>query len=193
MATATTNVASASRMPSAAVRRVVSALVLFHVVAVFLGPFATPPQTSELAMRLGRSIQPYLDILNLANGYRFFAPEPGPSHLVRYELTMPDGTTREGIFPNRNEHWPRLLYHRYFMLSEFLNTLSNPAMPKENAEAYAKSYAEELAEENDAKSVKLFLRRHYVPRMEEVRAGMRLDDKRLDTEQLIGVFEREAS
>lgn len=181
----------AAKMPSATVRRVVSALLLFHVGAVFLGPFATPPQTSQLAMTIGRSIQPYLDVLNLGNGYRFFAPEPGPSHLVRYELTMPDGSTHEGIFPSRQEHWPRLLYHRYFMLSEFLNTLSNPAMPKEHAEAYAKSYAEELAEEHGAKSVKLYLRRHYVPRMEEVRAGMRLNDKRLDTEQLVGVFERE--
>jgi hypothetical protein len=193
MASQTTTSDAVPKMPSAAVRRVVSAVVLFHVVAVFLGPFATPPQTSQLAMNWGRAIQPYLDVLNLANGYRFFAPEPGPSHLVRYELTMPDGTTRDGIFPNRQEHWPRLLYHRYFMLSEFLNTLSNPAMPKEHAEAYARGYAEELAAENGAKSVKLFLRRHYVPRMEEVRAGMRLDDKRLDTEQLVGVFERDAS
>jgi hypothetical protein len=191
MANVTATSANTPKMPSAAVRRVVSALVLFHVAAVFIGPFATPPQTSELAMRLGRSIQPYLDVLNLANGYRFFAPEPGPSHLVRYELTMPDGTTEQGMFPSRGEHWPRLLYHRYFMLSEFLNTLSNPAMPKEQAEAYARSYAEQLAAAHGAKSVKLYLRRHYVPRMEEVRGGMRLDDKRLDTEQLVGEFERE--
>jgi hypothetical protein len=177
--------------PRPAIRAIVSVLVLLHVLAVFLGPFATPP-TSELAMRWARAWQPYIDILSLSNGYRFFAPEPGPSHLVRYELTMPDGSKQEGFFPNRDEHKPRLLYHRYFMMSEFVNTLSNPDM-KDRAQAYARGYAEHLAYANDAKSVKLFLKRHYVPRVHEVQGGMRLDNKRLYEEQLLGEFERDKS
>ena len=35
-----------------------------------------------------RTFSPISKALSLANGYRFFAPEPGPSHLVRYELTL---------------------------------------------------------------------------------------------------------
>ncbi|NIO41435.1 MAG: hypothetical protein GTO41_15415, partial [Burkholderiales bacterium] len=54
----------------------------------------------------------------LDHGYRFFAPEPGPGHLVRYEVTTSDGAGAAGQFPDRDRIWPRLLYHRWFMLSE---------------------------------------------------------------------------
>lgn len=177
--------------PSAVVRAAVSVLVLLHILAVFLGPFAMPPQTSELAYNCARGFQPYMDTLFLANGYRFFAPEPGPSHLVRFEATLDDGTVKEGVFPDREKHTPRLLYHRYFMLSEFINTLENPSAPPGRAEAYAKSYAQHLAHELNAKTVKLYLKRHFVPRTIEVRQGMRLSDKALYTEHPLGVFERD--
>ena len=41
-------------------------------------------------------------------------------------ITLADGTLKTGEFPDRNMHRPRLLYHRYFMLSEFVNTLASP-------------------------------------------------------------------
>jgi hypothetical protein len=178
MSTATPSLASPAQ-PRAAVRVVVSALVLFHLLAVFMGPFAMPPATSELATSCAWILQPYVEGLSLANGYRFFAPEPGPSHLVRYEITLADGTRKEGAFPDRRTHKPRLLYHRYFMLTEFLNTLDNPEAPRERVQAYAQGYARHLADEYQAKSVKVYLDRHYVPRMSEVREGMRLSDKAL--------------
>jgi hypothetical protein len=175
--------------PRPVVRAVVSALVVFHVAAVFLGPFAMPPN-SPLSATLAGAIQPYMDILSLGNGYRFFAPEPGPSHLVRYEATLHDGTLKQGAFPDHTQHKPRLLYHRYFMLSEFVNTLeSGPS--NERAQAYAQGYARHLAETHDARTVKLFLRRHYVPRTSEVRAGMRLDDKALYEERPLFTYERD--
>ena len=44
---------------------------------------------------------------------------------MRYDLYFADGTKRvnrpEQIFPDRVGHWPRLLYHRHFMLTEFIN------------------------------------------------------------------------
>src|SRR3990172_7505683 len=98
-------------LPRPTVRVAVSLLVIVHVFAVFVGPWAMPPQNSELAAGCARIFQPYLDALCLANGYRFFAPEPGPSHLVRYEITHDDGTLESGEFPNRQQHVPRLLYH----------------------------------------------------------------------------------
>lgn len=179
--------------PRPGVRALVSLLIVLHLTAVFWGPFAMPPQASELAGSGATVLRPYVDGVGLANGYRFFAPEPGPSHLLRYELTFDDGSTQEGFFPNRDEQRPRLLYHRYFMMSEFLNTLSGQGAPRERADAYAKSYADHLTSSTGAKSVKLFLRRHYVPRMPEVRAGMQLSDKSLYDEQAVGTFEREAS
>ncbi len=179
--------------PGRGVRVLVSVLVSLHIVAVFLGPFAMPPQTSELAATLADVYRPYVDGLSLANGYRFFAPEPGPSHLVRYELTFDDGSTEPGEFPNRDSNWPRLLYHRYFMMSEFLNTLSNPDAPSERRDRYVRSYARHLLAEHGAKSVKLTLVRHWVPRMDEVRQGRKLTDKVLYEERSLGTFEREAS
>jgi len=150
-----------------------------------------PPQASDLGGTLAGWVQPYIEGLCLANGYRFFAPEPGPSHLVRYEITRPDGTRIEGSFPNRTVNRPRLLYHRYFMLSEFLNTLRNPGAPPDRLEAYSRSYANHLADEYQADEVKLFLRRHYVPRMSEVRQGMKLSDKALYDELPLVTYKRD--
>src|SRR3954470_18484166 len=113
-----------AELPSRRVRVVVSVLLALHLFAVFVGPWALPPQNSELSASAARVLRPYLEALSLTNGYRFFAPEPGPSHLVRYEATLDDGTLRTGVFPDKQEHVPRLLYHRYFMLSEFANSLS---------------------------------------------------------------------
>jgi hypothetical protein len=171
------------QQPRAAVRIVVSALVGFHVLAVFIGPFAMPPGTSQLASSCAWLFQPYVESLCLANGYRFFAPEPGPSHLVRYEITLPDGTQKDGAFPDRQQHLPRLLYHRYFMLSEFVNTIDSADAPDGPGRVYAKAYAQHLADEYQAQTVKLYLRRHYVPRMTEVHQGLRLSDKALYEER----------
>jgi len=179
------------RQPSAKLRAVLSLLIILHVMAVFIGPWAMPPQNSELAVGFARLWQPYMEAFGLANGYRFFAPEPGPSHLVRYEVTLPDGSEVSGVFPDRDEHKPRLLYHRYFMLSEFINTLDSPEGPRINAEACAKSYAQHLAHEYQASQVKLYLRRHFVPRMAEVRQGMKLTDKALYEEKPLITYDVE--
>jgi hypothetical protein len=184
---------SEATMPSWKVRLLVSALVAFHISAVFMGPFAMPPQTSELATSVATVYRPYVDVFSLANGYRFFAPEPGPSHLVRYELTFDDGHSEGGSFPDREVNKPRLLYHRYFMMSEFLNTLSDPNAPPDRRAAFAKSYGDHLLHATGAKSVKLFLVRHWIPRMDEVRAGRKLTDKIMYEEQPLGAFERGAS
>jgi hypothetical protein len=190
MATQSPPSAVAAR-PRPAVRAIVSALVILHVAAVFVGPFAMPP-SSQLAATMAGALQPYLDILALGNGYRFFAPEPGPSHQVRYEVTLDDGTLLQGVFPDRAAHKPRLLYHRYFMLSEFMNTLDNNNGPdRKRPEAYARAYARHLAEQYGAKTVKLYLRRHYVPRPFEVQQGMRLTDKALYEEKLLITYQRD--
>ena len=90
-------------------------------------------------------------------------------------------------------HKPRLLYHRYFMMSEFLNTLGDPDAPNERLTRYANSYAQHLLDATDAKSVKLFLVRHWVPTMDEVRGGRKLTDKVLYLEKPLGTFTKDAS
>ena len=96
----------------------VSLIVAFHLFCVFLAPMAVVEPRSSIAYDLQSVFHPYTQSLFLDHGYRFFAPEPGPSHIVRYEIVRRNGETVAGHFPDRKKHWPRLLYHRWFMLSE---------------------------------------------------------------------------
>lgn len=110
-------------------RRLVSAALLLHLAAVVAGPlnFATG---YGIGSWLYRGLRPYIQAAYLDHGYFFFAPEPGPSHLVRYELSFDDGRPAEmRTFPDIKRHVPRLLYHRHFMLAEHLNALSPPPPP----------------------------------------------------------------
>jgi hypothetical protein len=172
-------------------RILISLAVALHVAAVFVGPWALPPYTSALSGRLAMGFRPYLRACFLDNGYRFFAPEPGPAHLIRYELTLPDGRQVEGIFPNLNQQWPRLLYHRHFMLSEFVNTLDGQEQT-ELRDAMVRSFARHLAQVHGADHVRLFLRRHLIAPPQEVAQGARLDDPRSYPEdRLLGEFTAE--
>jgi hypothetical protein len=76
--------------------------------------------------RLEQVIRPYLDALYLNHGYSFFAPNPGPSFILEYEVSRPDGSVERGRLPDVEKHWPRLLYHRYFMLATQNPTLVPP-------------------------------------------------------------------
>ncbi len=60
----------------------------------------------------------YLNLLYANHGYEFFAPDPAGTHLIRYKVTRSDGTDHSGSFPDLQQQWPRLLYHRHMMLAE---------------------------------------------------------------------------
>lgn len=98
---------------------------------------------------LRERMAPYVEWLYLDHGYFFFAPNPGPNHLVGVRVIPPTTPARgeplrlavpidldrdvDWYFPNRPRQWPRLLYHRYFMLSEFYNnSFAPPALPEED-------------------------------------------------------------
>ncbi len=65
----------------------------------------------------------------LDRGYAFFAPDPGPSHLIQAGLTNDAGNLTEKMYPDLEQQWPRLLYHRHFMLAEFLTNAHQPPGP----------------------------------------------------------------
>jgi hypothetical protein len=94
------------------------------LLTVFLGPFtfatsSGPGTGSPLAVPIREFVRPYLSLAFLDHGYFFFAPNPGPSHLLRARLEFADGRPDlEITLPDRQRHWPRLLYHRHFMLAE---------------------------------------------------------------------------
>ncbi len=117
---------------SAKLRGVVSIFLTLHVFAVFVAPWSGPPPASELSFEVSRlGFREYLHAVNINHGYRFFAPEPGRSHLIRYELQRADGSIVNGTFPDLEEQWPRLLYHRHFMVAEMINQMTMAEPPRE--------------------------------------------------------------
>ena len=171
-------------------RRAVSIGLALHLFALVLAPLAVAP-CSQLTLRLWTAFRPYLQALYLNHGHHFFAPEPGPSHLVRYELRFADGHREAGVFPNPHQHRPRLLYHRHFMLSEFLNNLAIDDSRPELLDAVTRSYAEHLRHQHGAAEVTLHLRRHYLPSPQHVSSGKRLDAVELFAERPLGTHSAE--
>lgn len=189
-------------------RQMVSGLLLIHVVALFVGPCASPPPSSLWAQRAEALYEPYLHATFLKDhGYRFFAPNPGPSHLVRYELLdADDQKIGEGRFPDLNQHWPRLLYHRHFMISESLYNIARipPGAPREDApleirtshatavalrDSYLDSISRYLARQNpEAAKIRIIMVEHAIPLPEDVVAGRPLSDEGLYQEVVLGVY-----
>ncbi len=65
-------------------------------------------------------------------GYAFFAPDPGPSHLIQAAVIGSGGNVTEQLYPDLEQQWPRLLYHRHFMLAEYLSEIYEaPGPPDE--------------------------------------------------------------
>ncbi len=111
-------------------RIVASVLIIGHLWAVVGRPieFATqgPFGTSPSATLFRDPVRAYSQFAYLDHGYAFFAPDPGPSHLIAATVTAKDGKVIELLYPDLGDQWPRLMYHRHFMLSEFLNNIYHP-------------------------------------------------------------------
>jgi hypothetical protein len=101
-------------------RFVASILILGYLAIVVLGPLTNPIGAPQLTTPLARTVSPVHQAMFLGHGYRFFGPDPGPTHSLIFKVNQADGSTIEGHFPDRNNTVPRLLYHRWFMLSESL-------------------------------------------------------------------------
>jgi hypothetical protein len=108
----------ASVFDSRTVRWLVSAGLIFYLAILFLGPLSNPVSSDFLTRPLAEMASPVHRALFLGHGYRFFGPDPGPGHSVVYRITDQQGEFKERRFPDRDEIWPRLMYHRWFMLSE---------------------------------------------------------------------------
>ena len=180
-------------------RAALSVLLFLHLLAVTGEPlrmFSQGRQPSAPdAEIVRRSLAPYIDFLYLHHGYFFFAPNPGPSHLMDIRLNDADGSVRHLRLPNHRAQWPRLLYHRHFMLSEFLFQLYTPqpaptevnaALPirqvwqrdRELFERVRGSMQNHLAKRYGAESAEIQLMEHRLPNAIEVfDQGLKLDDE----------------
>lgn len=105
----------------------ISLLIVLHLLALIAEPFALFTRgangLSPAALPLRRGLAPYIEFGYLNHGYFFFAPNPAPSHLLECNLKSSSGAQSRLRLPDRRAQWPRLLYHRHFMLAEFLNQL----------------------------------------------------------------------
>lgn len=131
-----------SDLPRPAVRRLLSLVIAFHLLAVFLPPLAFqargPLGSSPSVQTLSQPVRGYGEFLYLNRGYAFFAPDAGPSHLIQAAIADGEGNRVEQMIPDLRRHRPRLLYHRHFMLAEFLQDAYRPPLPSD-AERLAES------------------------------------------------------
>lgn len=184
------------------IKIIISTLLVFHLAAVVLPPLAF--QTlgvngpSPLVGTLIIPFSGYGQFLHMDRGYAFFAPNPGPSHLVQAAFTAADGTITERMYPNLDDQWPRLLYHRHFMLTEYLNESYYPPVPdlqmfeddqadaldwqqrRERYEYIRQSMVDHLKHENDGRAVAIRRIEHGVPGLQDFREEpISLTDPRL--------------
>jgi hypothetical protein len=151
-----------------------------------------------LGLVLRAWFRPYIEINDLDHGYKFF-DEPGPSFRIRYKIETAAGATGsasaspiEGVFPDRDVHWPRLLYHRHLMLADHnqrvYRTDENAppanrrdtrvdaiwAAEKQLSDIYTRSYCEHLLHKHadqGARRVTLFGLIRGLPSPDDVKAG----------------------
>ena len=127
-------------------------------------------------------MQWYLDALYMNQGHSFFAPDVGPGHLIRYQLFDQSGREIEqGEFPNRKEHWPRLFYHRHFMLADQSELPSDDKQFRDYWQRkYLEAYGRHLLRINEnAQSVRLQRFAHWpLPQQSSPVQGKKIDRSR---------------
>ena len=176
------------RSPSSK-RWLISTALLIHLMAVALPPMMFQSGGSAMVATLLAPLRVYCEFLYLDRGYAFFAPDPGPSHLIQAVVTHPDGSLTETMYPDRHQHRPRLLYHRHFMLSEFLTEIYQPPGPPPELveldrpaaaewarlrlryEHVRQSIVDQLRHENSDQPVAIRRIEHLIPSAEEFRSG----------------------
>jgi hypothetical protein len=140
-----------------------------------LDPNQYPPVRAVVPAAIAGPMSPfpliwhYANLLYINNGYDFFSPDPSFSHLIRYEVRDAAGQTiAKGEWPNRQQQWPRLLYHRYMML---VDQSSGPGNANSGWETHI---ADGLMEHYNGASVHMTMVRHNLLTAQEVIDGRRL-------------------
>lgn len=131
-------------------RRIAACVILIYLGIVVLAPMTIPAGAPHLTTPIANQLAPIHQALYLGHGYRFFGPDPGESHSVVYRITQADGSSVEGHFPDRNQTSPRLLYHRWFMLSETLFREGNSVPNVAQLQAMNRQYATNMKQYEDA-------------------------------------------
>jgi len=131
-------------------RRLVSLAILAFLFVLLIGPLSNPVASPYLSGPIAAKVSPLHRALFLGHGYRFFGPDPGPGHLLVYHGQRADGSQFQGVFPDSNNHWPRLLYHRWFMLSETVFNEHLLLLPELEFEQRVEEYRRQIEEYQNA-------------------------------------------
>ena len=164
---------------------VASAWIVYHLAGLVIAPASVRP-SSDLARSSWLVVGPYLQFLYLNHGFHFFAPDPGPATILRYVVERPDGTQVAGQIPDKQAMRPRLLYHRHFMLTEFLG--NSESMDPALRQLHIRALARQICQSHAGQAVSLSKVVHQLPDMEWRRAGMSLEDPSLYVEEPLGRF-----
>jgi hypothetical protein len=157
----------------------------FHVFAVFISPAAMPP-SSPLLEDGYRLALPYNEAMFLNHGYHYFAPDPGASMLIAWEIPREGEAPAVGRFPDVSIQ-PRLMYHRYFMLAENVW-----AFDEETQQDMLKAYARHFAAQFGAKRILLSRISHEPSSIMRLQGGGKLDDPETFQKDMLGDFDLSA-
>lgn len=160
----------------------VNVWLVFHLVAIATSPGRMPP-ASPLLVDAAMVALPYNQALFLDHGYHYFAPDPGPSTLISYRIERPGDVPVKGRFPD-TAIFPRLLYHRYFMLSENVW-----GFPEQTQDECFEAYARHFADKNDADTISLTILSHIPSSIARIRAGGKLSDPETFEEEPFGDYD----
>ncbi len=137
---------------------VISLLVVWHLFVVFINAFNQLPASPTVAT-IASYLAWYSNPLYANQGYNFFAPEPPLNQLVRYQVFSETGElVVEGEFPNKEQQWPRLLYHRHMMLADQAGIGLDQY--EEPTELSLRSYGRHLLRTHNGDEIQLDLVRH---------------------------------
>jgi len=143
---------------SLTVRALVSVVIVWHLFVLFISPLSVQP-TSELVQNVAQSayVRWYSDPLYMNHGYHFFGPDPPiGGQIIRYEVRAEDGRTiAEGEFPNLQQQWPRLWYHRHMMLADQAAGMTVFGDPERDRRLMLTAYARHLLQKHDGAEARI--------------------------------------
>jgi hypothetical protein len=171
----------ARKLPNRLLRYFLNIWVALHFTAIVAAAGTIGPSADYLR-GVWYVFHPYLQFLFLNHGFNFYAPEPAPSNLLKFEAFRADGSVVKGQIPERLMR-PRLLYQRHLLLTEHIGVA-----PPDSVDRWFESYAHHICRKYGATHVHLTHVLHGFLPMEMVQNGGRLDDPVTYSETDLGDF-----
>lgn len=147
-------------------KRLVTAVLVFHVLAILAGALAASP-SSALEQSLAAAFAPYHQLIDQGYSYRYYAPEPGPTAIVTATVEYAGGRPEEVVRLPHHGLLPRLRYQRQLALANHLVTdfdEARRATGDGGKSVWARSYARHLAKTRPGSSkIILHTQAHLIP------------------------------